>query len=265
MIDDMLKNALVFNPWFGCAQISPGCYHCYAINDPGCEGIEFGNARKRRKAKPMEWVQPYKWNESAKKTVMVICGETMDWLDADIEQYWLEELLTLIKDTPKLLWFMQTKRPQNWGTRISAIARHTLDDELKEWLNDWIEGNAPHNVWLACSVETQRFTDKRLPAHLSIPSVKHVLMFEPLKSPIYLEQSFSMYARPVSGSGLWIICGGEYGEDIEEAMEIEHATNLLEQCREQKIPFYMRQVDKPDTELEELPEELQVREIPNHG
>jgi protein gp37 len=267
MSEDIFKSALVFNPWYGCGQISAGCRNCYALDDDNCKDLQFGNAQMRRKASPVDWMKPAEWNAAAKSKVMVLCGETCDWLDDYVEQYWLEELLVVIKNTPNLLWIMQTKRPQNWRNRLAKIYEHTFDTDLKEWLEAWLKGEAPANVWMGCSVETQRDADRRLPHLFASHAVKHILFFQPLLKEIYLEQVFSQLNTPINSSSLWAVCGGDVQDKLKMPEPVKSARlaaiiSMHNQCKERELPFYMRHVDKFDVELEELPKEIQTREIP---
>jgi len=198
----------------------------------------------------------------------------MDWLDEDIETAWLEELLSMIRTHTNLVWQMMTKRPYKWDIRINRVINSTMDEELQAWLRAWMKGEPPPNVWLGVSCETQRFSDKRVPANLLIPAVKHFIVYEPLTQEILIEQSVSIFNKPVRYGSMWVICGGEYNlakkkidpevKKKTKAALIENATTMLAECKKLGIPFYMQQVDTPPCALTKLPKKLQVREIPSY-
>src|SRR5207253_3102879 len=88
-------------------------------------------------------------------------------------------LFDLIRTTPHLAWLLLTKRPENWRNAIeeSLILAQGGDPDdknyfadrdgsfpegdLANWLNDWLGGEAPANVWMGTSVEDQRAADER--------------------------------------------------------------------------------------------------------
>jgi len=62
----------------------------------------------------------------------------------------------------------------------------------------------------------------------------------------------------------WVIVGGESGPGC-RTMELEHARDVLAQCRELGVPFFMKQLGghpHKRSKLEDLPEDLRVREFP---
>ena len=61
----------------------------------------------------------------------------------------------------------------------------------------------------------------------------------------------------------WIVFGGETGPGF-RPMQLEWAENLLAECREFRVPFYMKQVAArtPGMGKEFIPPHLQVQEYP---
>ena len=153
-----------FNPWIGCAKVSPGCVHCYADRQDNHrkwtpEGWGKGKPRKRTSA--ANWRQPLLWNQNAKKfpwkcptceccitddayesdpcvecsnchkaylvprnRPRVFCGSLCDWLDGEVPIEWLADLLALIHQTPNLDWQLLSKRPENWESRMLKCSVH---------------------------------------------------------------------------------------------------------------------------------------------
>ena len=141
-----------FNPWRGCAKVSPGCANCYAEKNakrnPARFGV-WGPGNPRVVASESYWRQPLKWNREA-KNFPALCGQCgsrfrdadnlalpyvcpachgtlsykrprvfsaslADWLDDDgVKTEWRVNLLQLIHATPCLDWLLLTKRPQLW-------------------------------------------------------------------------------------------------------------------------------------------------------
>ncbi|MFT4175032.1 MAG: phage Gp37/Gp68 family protein [Luteolibacter sp.] len=147
-----------FNPWTGCAKVSPGCAHCYAESfskrAPKTIG-GWGKGVPRLRTSENNWRNPLKWNRNvvtrnfqeihlkdgrvirdyadkiAKMGILmedivmagpvrprVFCASMADWLDDEVPIQWLADLLQLICQTPNLDWLLLTKRPENWLERV---------------------------------------------------------------------------------------------------------------------------------------------------
>jgi len=52
-----------FNPWIGCAKVSPGCDHCYAehLMDTRKHRVVWGAGQDRSRTKT--WGDPVRWNK----------------------------------------------------------------------------------------------------------------------------------------------------------------------------------------------------------
>jgi protein gp37 len=143
---------MTFNPWIGCAKVSPGCAHCYAATDTfarvkRAQGVElWGKGKPRHRTSEAYWKDPVKWNKEAALTVgeggifgdvhrpRVFCASLADWLDDEVPIEWLAELMTLIGKTPNLDWQLLTKRPENFRWRIRRVLNwfliHIMDLDL---------------------------------------------------------------------------------------------------------------------------------------
>ncbi len=266
-----------FNPWIGCTQVSPGCANCYAAAQDKFrkwtpEGWGAGKPRRRTKT----WGEPLKWNNKADmdatqaeamgmdlRRPRVFCASLADWLDDEVPIEWLADLLKLIHDTPNLDWLLLTKRPENFEDRISdagdVLGDHpdtmwpdTAANDLWWWVQNWLEGHAPRNVWIGTTVEDQARADERIPALLKIPARVRFLSCEPLLEGVDLRledlKSESLH---------WLICGGESGPG-KRAMNPEWARALRDQCAAAGVPFFMKQMDK----VQPIPADLMVRQFP---
>ncbi len=153
-----------FNPWIGCAKVSPGCKNCYAetldtnrfakMMDGGTKDKPVGHWGKGApRHLTHTWGDPVKWNalpfwecagcghrgvnagphglcaagcggEVRSARRRVFCASLADWLDNEVPIEWLARLMKLVHDTPELDWQLLTKRPQNWRKRVAASMRH---------------------------------------------------------------------------------------------------------------------------------------------
>src|SRR5579862_1495352 len=129
-----------FNPWWGCAKVSPGCENCYAETWARRVGQDlWGVKNDRRFFTDKHWDEPLRWNEEAEsdgERKRVFCASMADVFEdrADLKP-WRERLWTLIEKTASLDWLLLTKRPQN----ISGFV---------PWKDRW-----PQNIWLGTTVE----------------------------------------------------------------------------------------------------------------
>ena len=210
-----------FNPWWGCAKVSPACTHCYAerlTNRFG--GANWGVKGQRRFFGATHWNEPTKWNAEALRTrtrFRVFCASMSDVFedrrDLDTERV---KLWALIEKTKALDWLLLTKRPE-------AVKK------LVPWDEQW-----PDNVWLGTSVENQEWADKRLPLLLATPAKIRFLSCEPLLGALDL-------GRYTKKNGIhWIIAGGESGTGS-RPMHPDWVRGLRDFAAKAGIAFHFKQ------------------------
>lgn len=229
-----------FNPWWGCVKVSPGCAHCYAETFSKRTGhAVWGVDAPRRMFGPKHWREPLKWDDEARaagERRRVFCASMADVFEdrPDLVEE-RAKLFGLMNLTPSLDWLLLTKRPQN-------VIRLTPDSGM------------PDNAWIGTTVEDQQRAVERIPYLMDIPAAVRFLSVEPMVGPVHL----STYAVD------WVICGGESGAGARPMAE-EWARDLKRQCDAAGIPFFMKQLggvrDKRG-ELDQMPEDLRVREFP---
>jgi protein gp37 len=210
-----------FNPWWGCAKVSPACAHCYAeVLTNRFGGAIWGLTGKRRFFGDAHWNEPTTWNVEAqriKTRFRVFCASMSDVFedrrDLDAERV---KLWTLIERTKSLDWLLLTKRPE-------------YVQKLVPWGEQW-----PDNVWLGTSVENQEWADKRVPQLLMIPAKTRFLSCEPLLGTLDL----SRYAKK---KGIhWIIAGGESGKGA-RPMHPDWVRSLRDFAAKEGIAFHFKQ------------------------
>jgi protein gp37 len=191
-----------FNPWRGCARVSPGCFHCYAETlskrNPKTLGT-WGVDGTRVVASEAYWKQPLRWNKEAARLGerhRVFCASLAD-VGEDRPDLVAPRarLCDLILATDSLDWLLLTKRIKN-------IARLFPEDVLKR-------------VWLGTTTEDQPRYDARIGRLLRTTAKLHFLSIEPLLSDIDMRMggmSMPDYAdlNPLPQLG-WLIVGGESG------------------------------------------------------
>ena len=213
-----------FNPWMGCAKISPACDHCYAERDAMRFGrVEWGAGKPRARTGSEYWRNPLRWNARPfyecvtcglrTASIMraqcigprrshnwrsvrrrVFCASLADVFDNEVHEQWRVDLLDLIRRTPNLDWLNLTKRIGNVTGMLSAAAdwiweHRTSDNQLlqtRTWLLAWISGDPPRNVWLGATICNQAEANRDIPKLLVVPAARRFVSIEPMLGPVDL-------------------------------------------------------------------------------
>ena len=212
-----------FNPWWGCAKVSPACEHCYAETWAKRVGQDvWGKRSDRRFFSDRHWSEPLRWDrqaESQRKRARVFCASMADVfedrrdLDGPRARLW-----DLIERTRNLDWLLLTKRPELVGC-------------LAPWGNRW-----PRNVWLGTTAEDQRRANDRVPMLLGCPAAVRFLSCEPLLSQIDLTSWISEID--------WVIAGGESGAKA-RPMQPEWLRGVRDLCVGNGVAFHFKQWELP--------------------
>lgn len=210
-----------FNPWVGCARVSPGCQHCYAEALAKRTGlVEWGQTAARRVTSDANWRKPLKWNRQAAadgRPHLVFCASMADVFEDRPE---LEDpraqAFALMQRTPHLIWQVLTKRPENVLDKVPVL-----------WPENW-----PTNVWIGTTVEDQQRADERIPELVRIPAPVRFLSCEPLLGHVALPW--------LAGGVHWVIAGGESGPG-HRPLNVDHARSLRDQCATAGVPFFFKQ------------------------
>lgn len=275
-----------FNPWRGCAKVSPGCAHCYAEKqakrNPKVLGL-WGVDGTRPVASESMWRQPLKWNAEAKAAGVrrrVFCASMADVFEerVDLDPVRLR-LLALIAATPDLDWLLLTKRSHAIHATLVRLAamfhgNGSLVLRADDWhtvrvmLRDWLNGHPPSNVWLGTSAEDQQRWNERIPHLVRALAVVHFVSVEPQIGRIEIMKT---------GRDLpeWIIVGGESGPGA-RPFDIEWASTIAKHAALLNIPCFVKQTgenalwqgdrfstfDRKGGNPDEWPVSIRVREFP---
>lgn len=208
-----------FNPWWGCAKISPACAHCYAEKWSKRVGLDlWGESEPRRFFGDRHWREPLSWNAEAERTRVrkrVFCASMADVFEPreDLDP-WRTRLWNLIEQTPWLDWLLLTKRPESIG-------------DLVPWTKAW-----PENVWLGTTAENQLWLVRRVSELARFPAIVRFISCEPLLAPLDL--------NPILRIINWVIAGGESGAKARPSHP-DWFRGLRDQCLASSVAFHFKQ------------------------
>ena len=199
-----------WNPVTGCTKVSQGCKHCYAerlalrLQAMGNERYRDGFAVTLH---PDLLDVPKRW-----RTPRVIFVNSMsDLFHEQIPLPFIQRVFATMVDCPQHTFQILTKR--------SARLRDLSAD--LPW---------PSNVWMGVSVEDSRVVS-RIHDLACVPVAVRFLSCEPLIGPLP--------GLPLVGIH-WVIVGGESGPGA-RPMKREWVEQILQQCRQAKVPFFFKQ------------------------
>lgn len=251
-----------FNGWIGCTKVSPGCAHCYAERFGKRQGVAWGPGRDRRRTSATNWRGPIRWNARAKREreaaeaaglpapppPRVFSASLSDWLDPEVPEGWLRDLLALVVSTPELRWLLLTKRPELWRPRMELVASnlpHLRGDVARRGAAAalaWLRGDAPPNARPGTTIESDETAPARLASLLDIPSAHprgRFISAEPLLGFVNLVAAHPLQSPHLSGIG-WVIAGGESGPGA-RPMHPDWARSLRSQAQRAGIAFMLKQ------------------------
>lgn len=217
------------NWWIGCAKVSPACDGCYAeaMMDTRYGRVQWGAPGKgqgtRSRTSKSTWDSPLKWNRKADAEgtrPFVFSSSLSDIFDNQIDPQWRADAFEVMRKTPRLVYLLLTKRPQNI-VRLADAA-----------------GGLPDNAALGTTCEDQTRADVNLPA-LKVAKIELNPLFtfgsfEPLLGRIVIPRAFMPD---------WIITGGETDQGGHKARPThpDHFRALRDQAIAAGIDYHHKQ------------------------
>lgn len=136
-----------WNPWIGCTKISPACDCCYAeaLMDKRLGKAQWGN-HPRIRTGAHTWNDPFRWQRRAERDgtrPFVFCASLADIFDNQVDPQWRADAFDVMRKTPRLVYLLLTKRPQNiiklseaaGGLPANAAIGTTIEDQERANLN----------------------------------------------------------------------------------------------------------------------------------
>ena len=282
-----------FNPWWGCAKVSPACDHCYAERDSkrfAAGKVLWGVDAERRTFddKPggsnKHWDAPLRWARTMPAKLgrrpRVFCASMADVFDKNAPEGARDRLWKLIEATPELDWLLLTKRVGNVRGMVPPA-----------WL---APGGWPAHVRIGSTIINQEEADRDIGKLLAL-NCPNFLSIEPMLGPVELTvsrtdnfgmnteslntltgRSVGRYTPPVPyrhseavyqvfDRGInWVICGGESGPHA-RPMHPDWVRSLMQQCKAAGVAFHLKQITERGRPLPmaEWPGDLRVQEFPD--
>lgn len=259
-LDKSIIPGYTFNGWIGCTKRGTGCLNCYAERDDRFRGWTeegFGPGKPRKRTSVPYWKKPLQWNEQAATSGIrrkVFAFSLGDVFDQEVPKEWREDFIQLMFDTPHLDWLVLTKR-------IEYAAR------------DYTAVTLPPNMSLGVSVCAQEDCQAITPL-VAFRGMECFVSFEPLVELVNLDAWLSYGGL---NNVKWLIVGGESGPNA-RPFHTEWAMEMILVARRYGRKVFVKQVganpwsgghpfevkDRKGADPFEWPEEIRVREIPDH-
>jgi protein gp37 len=201
-----------WNPWRGCAKISPGCANCYMFRDQRRYGRD-----PTQVVRTKTWGDPLRWQKKAQAaglTNLVFTCSWSDWFHEDADA-WRPEAWDVIRRCPNLVFQILTKRAERIRAHLPP-----------EW------GPGYPNVWLGVSVERNDYC-WRADVLRGVPARTRWVCAEPLLGPLPHLDLDGIH---------WLVVGGESGPGW-RPMKPQWVRQLRDKCRAAGVAFYFKQAN----------------------
>lgn len=268
-----------WNPTVGCSRTSPGCDHCYAIRDGArlqhldayagtiTDGDWTGVVRliPERLSKVFEWQRPR----------LVFVNSMSDLFHEALPVADIAEVFAVMSLAERHTFQVLTKRSKRMRDVLCSeeFASH-FAAARERWAGQPVVRQSAEmghlalpvpNVWLGVSIESSRYVFRA--RHLTqTPAAVRFVSAEPLIGPL---EGIEIHLPEID----WVIVGGESGPQA-RAMDASWARELRDHCATAGTAFFFKQAGAvlarqlgathlAGAVLDEMPEDLQIREMPS--
>ena len=213
-----------WNPWIGCAQVSPACDHCYAmaLMDGRYQRVQWGVGQDRVRTSTHNWNEPLRWERKAAaagRTETVFCLSLGDIWDNEVDPRWRREAFAVMRKTPHLVYLLLSKRIGNAVKMCDPMAGLDL---------------LPDNAALGSTMVNQDEWDRDYP---KLKEAARILR------PRFTFASVEPMLGEINARGDlpdWVIVGGESGRDF-RAIDPAWVRSMRDQCAAAGVAFHFKQ------------------------
>ncbi len=250
------------NLWWGCTKVHEGCQNCYANTLAHRYGKDVWGNDKPRRAIKNAWHELSRFQIEAKKVgevhrvfvgsmmdifekpkslvdnngISLLEGESEFWNTGQLRDKFFNEV---VLNSPNLMFLMLTKRPSN----------------INKYIPESWKKNPPQNVIFGTSPVNQKTANDLIP-QLALVNGKRFISVEPQLSEIDLTVKLKKSDSRLIDSVDWVINGGESGAN-RRPFDTDWGRVLRDQCKDNGVPFFFKQVDKKLP----IPEDLEILEF----
>lgn len=233
-----------WSPWIGCTKVSPACDGCYAehLMDTRLGRVDWGPHGERSRTSAAYWRRPVAWNKAAaaagriERVFPSLCDPFDNRADPEVRREWFD----LIRATPRLVWLLLTKRPQNVVEMVEAA------------------GGLPENVALGATCENQETANRNvrhlLDAARDLRPAFTFVSAEPLLGPIDFTRivygtagGHTIVRDALKASDIeridWVITGGETDQGAHKARPShpDWFRQIRDACAAAGVPYLHKQ------------------------
>jgi protein gp37 len=256
-----------WNPVHGCSKVSTGCKHCYAET----LSLRYGqtsapwtarNAAQNVMLKPHKLREPLSKAGPWKNPCRVFVNSMSDLFHEEIPYEYIGEVFRVMEKAKQHTFQVLTKRPERMAEVVADLYACGLGC-----------GEVLSNVWLGVSIESRKWVG-RADVLRATPAAVRFISAEPLLGPIVIPgeptHGFDVkwpdgrWSPELNLTGIdWLIVGGESGPG-HRPFDPQWARDLRDACALTDTALFVKQLggSRPGTKLEDLPEDLRIREFP---
>ncbi|MFG1304210.1 DUF5131 family protein [Xanthobacter autotrophicus] len=249
------------NFWMGCTALSPACDGCYAraLVQDRFGKAEWGGpghgAGTRTRTAAASWNLPFKLQRRAEKDgtrPFVFVNSLADIGDTAVPAEWRAEAFGVMRRTPRLVYLLLTKRPQNMVKLTEAAGGLPPNCALGTTVED--QQRAMNLFHLACAARDLKplFTFASFEPLLGPVDPTRVVLHEgaaefPDQPEIHAARFLFNALRGAASLGLpplgWAITGGETDQGAHKARPThpDWFRSLRDQCAAAGVPFHFKQ------------------------
>lgn len=267
------------NPWTGCTKVDPACAHCYIENTPP---FRIAGRKFERGHIPLVFhMDRLAAMMRRRKPTLYFVNSLSDLFHEDASDEQIAQVFAAMASAPQHTFQVLTKRHERMRellrrTEFIEAVEAAADDYRPARLSELMPWPLP-NVWMGVTIGNRRFVN-RARVLADTPAAVRFLSCEPLLGPLFYDDAYvsrddgswepcwrDEYRGPeLDLTGVdWCIIGGESGPR-HRRFDLEWARDLRDACHHEGVAVFVKQLGgaRPGTALEDLPEDLRIREFP---